>query len=79
MYTKSQVFIHRPFAPAKVDACNPVILRWITWTIQKDIKETIGPKQIYKWCNYKNGKVTFDNQAIEKWVEKPALSTKLLA
>lgn len=61
-----------------MDACNPVILRWITWTIQKDIKETIGPKQIYKWCNYKNGKVTFDNQAIEKWVEKTCFKYKTI-
>lgn len=62
---KAKYFSTDPSLQQKVDACNPVILRWITWTIQKDIKETIGPKQIYKWCKYKNGKVTFDNQAIE--------------
>ncbi len=36
---KAKYLFHRPFASAKVDACNPVILRWITWTIQKDIKK----------------------------------------
>ena len=78
VYEKPSIYSTDPSLQQKVDACNPVILRWITWTIQKDIKETIGPKQIYKWCNYKNGKVTFDNQAIEKWVEKTCFKYKTI-
>ena len=78
VYEKPSIFSTDPSLQQKVDACNPVILRWITWTIQKDIKETISPKQIYKWCKYKNGKVTFDNQAIEKWVEKTCFKYKTI-
>lgn len=76
VYTKPDIYSTDPSLQEKVDACNPVILRWITWTIQKGITETISPKQIYKWCKYKDGKVSFENEAIENWVEKTCFKYK---
>lgn len=70
VYVKPEIYSTEPELQSKVDACNPVVLRWITWQINDNITETVGPEQIYRWCNYKNGKVTFKKKAIEKWVEK---------
>ena len=38
VYEKPSIYSTDPSLQQKVDACNPAILRWITWTIQKDIK-----------------------------------------
>lgn len=70
IYIKPDVYDTEPELKQKVDACNPVVLRWLTWTITDQVRETVGPEQIYRWCNYKNGKVTFKKKAIENWVEK---------
>lgn len=70
IYIKPDVYDTEPELKKKVDACNPVVLRWLTWTITDGVSETVGPEQIYRWCNYKNGKVTFKKKAIENWVEK---------
>lgn len=78
VYAKPKVFSTDPSLQEKVDACNPVILRWVTWTIQKGITETVTPNQIYKWCKYKNGKVSFDKEAIEEWVEKTCFKYKTI-
>lgn len=76
VYTKPEVYATEPELQSKVDACNPVVLRWLTWQINDNITETVGPKQIYRWCNYNNGKVTFKKKAIEKWVEKLCFNYK---
>jgi lipoprotein-anchoring transpeptidase ErfK/SrfK len=60
----------------KADACNAVALRWLTWKIDDNVSETVGPKRIYSWCKYKNGTVTFKKMAIRNWVEKLCLNYK---
>lgn len=70
IYIKPQVYDTEPELQRKVDACNPIVLRWLTWKYEDSINVTVGPEQIYRWCNYKDGKVTFKKKAIEKWVEK---------
>ncbi len=76
VYEKPDVYSTEPELQNKVDACNPVVLRWITWKINDNIEETVEPEQIYRWCAYKNGKVSFKKKAIEKWVEKTCFKYK---
>ena len=70
IYIKPEVYDTEPDLKKKVDACNPIVLRWLTWKYEDTINVTVGPEQIYQWCNYKDGKVTFKKKAIERWVEK---------
>lgn len=76
IYVTPEIYATEPELQNKVDACNPVILRWLTWKIDDNIKETVEPEQIYAWCTYKEGKVTFKKNKIEKWVEKLCLKYK---
>lgn len=70
IYEKPEIYATEPELRNKVDACNPVVLRWLNWKISDNVSETVGPEQIYRWCTYKNGKVSFKKKAIEKWLEK---------
>ncbi len=76
VYEVPEVYSTEQELQDKVDACNPVVLRWLTWTIQDDVTETVDPEQIYAWCSYKDGKVTFKKTKIENWVEKLCLKYK---
>ncbi len=70
IYEKPEIYATEPELRSKVDACNPVVLRWLTWKINDNVSETVGPEQIYRWCTYKDGKVSFKKKAIKKFVEK---------
>lgn len=76
VYVKPEIYATEPELQNKVDACNPVILRWLTWKIDDNIKETVEPEQIYAWCSYADGKVTFKKKKIENWIEKLCLKYK---
>ena len=51
-------------------------MRWISWKITDDRTEKIGPKLIYSWLRYKNGKVSFNEEKMSDWVEKMCLKYK---
>lgn len=68
-YQKPQVKSDDEELIQELNTCNSMILRWITWKIDDGVQETLGPKKIYSWCKYKNGKVTFNKQAIRDWME----------
>lgn len=57
-------------------ACNNAALRYITWTMENGVKEQITPAKISKWITYKNGKIKYKKEAIEKWVENFCLKYK---
>lgn len=70
VYQKPEVTAEDEGLQQELNICNPMILRWITWKIDDEIQETLGPKKIYSWCQYKNGKVTLKKQEIQDWMEK---------
>lgn len=70
VYQKPQITAEDEGLVQELNACNAMILRWITWKIDDDIQETLGPKKIYSWCKYNNGKVTFKKQAVRDWMEQ---------
>lgn len=76
VYEKPDVVSTDKALQKEVDACNAVILRFLTWKIDPDVSETVEPKKIFSWCNYNNGKVTFKRMAIRNWVEKMCLRYK---
>ncbi|MDY3909606.1 MAG: L,D-transpeptidase family protein [Eubacterium sp.] len=76
VYEKPQLVSTDPELQKKADVCNVYALRWLTWKIDKDVTETVGPEQIYSWCKYNNGKVSFKKMAIRNWVEKLCLKYK---
>lgn len=57
-------------------ACNNAALRYITWTMENGVKEQITPAKISKWITYKNGKIKYKKEAIEKWVKNFCLKYK---
>lgn len=78
IYMKPEIYDTEPELQKKVDACNPIVLRWLTWKDGDVMNVTVGPEQIYQWCNYKDGKVTLKKKAIEKWVEKLCFKYKTI-
>ncbi len=70
VYQKPKITAENEGLVQELNACNTMILRWITWKIDDDIQETLGPKKIYSWCNYKDGKVTFKKQAVRNWMQQ---------
>lgn len=50
--------------------CNRAVLRFICWDMGNGETEKITPKQISRWIQYKNGRITYDNKAIATWVKK---------
>lgn len=55
---------------------NNAALRYISWNMGKGNVEQITPKEISQWITYKNGKIKYDNTAIEEWVEAFCLKYK---
>lgn len=76
VYQKPSVVSTDRSLQKEVEACNAVTLRFMTWKIDPDVSETVTPKKIFSWCNYKDGKVTFKRMAIRNWVEKLCLRYK---
>lgn len=76
VYQKPQITREDEGLLQKLNSCNAKILRWITWKVDDDAKETLSPKKIYSWCSYKNGKVTLKKQKIRNWMEKLCLKYK---
>ncbi|MCH5252569.1 MAG: peptidoglycan binding domain-containing protein [Lachnospiraceae bacterium] len=70
VYERPQVTSQDPQMKNQINACNNAAMRFITWKFDKDLKETITPKRIAGWITYKNNKVTYNETAMEKWVEK---------
>ncbi len=70
VYESPKIFSDDAGLKKKLDACNPYVMRWVSWKITDDRTEKVGPKLIYSWLRYKNGKVTFDEEKISDWVEK---------
>lgn len=59
-----------------LDACNNAALRFVTWNMGEGVKEQITPVNIAKWISYEDGKIIYDNKAIENWVENFCLKYK---
>ena len=76
VYESPKIFSDDAGLKKKLDACNPYVMRWVSWKITDDRTEKVGPKLIYSWLRYKNGKVTFDEEKISDWVEKMCLKYK---
>lgn len=70
VYKKPLVYSTESTLKAKQEACNPLVLRWLTWKMEDGSKETVEPKLIYTWCTYKNGKASINKKKVEKWVQK---------
>lgn len=76
VYAKPTVLATDPALQKKVSVCNATSLRWITWKIDKGVTETVGPKRIFSWIRYNDGKVSFKRMAIRNWVEQLCLKYK---
>ena len=57
---------------------NRAALRFITWNMGEGVKEQITPTEISQWITYKNGKIKYDNNAMEDWVEAFCLKYKTI-
>ncbi|MCR5691059.1 MAG: L,D-transpeptidase/peptidoglycan binding protein [Eubacterium sp.] len=57
-------------------AYNEKALRYVSWNLGQGVKEQITPKNIAKWIDYKNGKIVFDKEKIENFIEKICLKYK---
>lgn len=60
----------------QLQVCNNTALRYITWNMGKGNVEQITPVEISKWITFKNGKIKYDNTAVEEWVEAFCLKYK---
>lgn len=70
VYKKPTLYSTDESLKAKQEACNPLVLRWMTWKMEDGGKEIVGPKLIYSWCTYKNGKASINKKKVENWVQK---------
>lgn len=69
-YKKPLIYSDDATLKAKQDACNPLVLRWLTLKMEDGSKEVVEPKLIYSWCTYKKGKASVDKKKVEKWVQE---------
>lgn len=60
----------------EISLCNNAALRFITWNMGEGVTEKITPNQISKWITCRNGKIRYDESAVEKWVEKFCMKYK---
>ncbi|MCD7825222.1 MAG: L,D-transpeptidase [Clostridiaceae bacterium] len=61
---------------SELDLCNNAAVRFIVWKLGDGYTEKITPSLIAKWITCKNGKIKYNNSAIESWVEKFCLKYK---
>ena len=54
----------------ELSLCNNAALRFITWNMGEGVTESITPNTISKWITCRNGKIKYNESALEKWVEK---------
>lgn len=76
VYESPKIFFEDEQLKKKLEDCNPYVMRWVSWKITDGRTEKVGPKLIYSWLRYKNGKVSFDEEKISQWVEKMCLRYK---
>lgn len=76
VYESPEIFSDDAALKQKLDACNPYVMRWVSWKITDGRTEKVGPKLIYSWLRYKNGKVSFNDEKMSDWVEKMCLKYK---
>lgn len=76
VYQSPKIFSDDKALQKKLDVCNPYVMRWVSWKITEGCTEKAGPKLIYSWIRYKDGKVTFDQEKMSNWVEKLCLKYK---
>lgn len=70
VYEAPKVTSENPEIQNEIAVCNNAALRFITWNMGDDVTEKITPANISKWITYKNGKIKYDDAAVERWVEK---------
>ncbi|MCH5265206.1 MAG: L,D-transpeptidase family protein [Lachnospiraceae bacterium] len=68
VYEVPEITSEDPELGSQIDACNNAALRFIVWRFSKELTETITPKKIAGWITYKNKKIHYDENAMEKWV-----------
>ncbi len=76
VYEKPEITSEDEDLNSQVSLCNNAALRFISWNMGEGVKEQITPENIAKWITYKNGKIVYNNKAVEKWVEKFCLKYK---
>lgn len=60
----------------ELEAYNHAALRYIVWDMGEGVTEQITPVELSQWIKYKNGKIKYDNDAIQEWVEAFCLKYK---
>ena len=61
---------------SQLKMCNSAVSRYIVWNMGKGNVEQITPAEISQWISCKNGKIKYDNEKIEEWVEAFCLKYK---
>lgn len=75
-YEAPKYTVDSPEVEEELSIANQAVIRFIKWDIGDDITEEIAPKTIAGWVTVKNGKVSYDEDKIEKWVTKTCLKYK---
>lgn len=75
-YKKPKITSEDEELQEEVEIRNGAIVRYIVWNLGEGYKEVIRPKQISEWVTYNDGEITYDDVAIEKWVESFCLKYK---
>lgn len=76
VYKKPKVSSEDEALVSQLEQSNSAVSRYIVWNMGKGHSEQITPAEIAQWITWKKGKLCYDKEAIQDWVEAFCLKYK---